>query len=159
MKVRRFYIPFSYNNKIISKSKYRIYRDVVLLTPGEFVDALSNDKAIIKANVLKNTALKWESRYLDIDHAVNKVLARIGYVEPRGWNGKAVIGDLFILPITQNARDTIALIDAGLITDVSVEIRTEEFWCEEKEGFEITDITYLGVGIVTKGACPDAKIR
>ena len=158
-RVRRFLVPFSYDDKIIQKSKDRVYYNVTLMTPGRYVDALTNEPALIKSDVLSEYALNWESFYLDIDHDVYSVLSRIGYVEPKGWDGKSVKANLKILPITQNARDVISLIDAGLITDVSVEMRTEEVWDYSSEAYVPQSITFTGVGIVTQGACPDAKIK
>ena len=158
-KIRRFSLPLQYDEKLISKDKYRIYWNAVLMTPGTYIDALSGEVSIIDREVLRKTALNWSENYLNIDHDVYSVLSRIGYVEPKGWNGESVIGNLKILPVTQRAKDVISLIDAGLITDLSVEMKSVEEWDNRKSGWRILDITYTGAAIVTKGACPHAKIK
>lgn len=162
--IRRFSVPLKYDTKVVEKySRDRVYRDAVALTPGSYVDALTNTTAEFSKQLLVEKAYSWERNergfvHLDIDHDIYHCLSRIGYVEPVGWSRNAVRVNLRIPAITQNAKDVIALIDAGMVNDLSVEVRTKEEWLDEKSVFMINDVVFTGLAVVTMGACRDAKI-
>jgi len=105
---------------------------------------------------LRKSARNWESNHLNIDHNWG-VLARIGHVDNVHWN-EAVRGDLVIYPITNGARDTIALIDAGMVNELSVELMSRDVWKAEEEKRYATDITFVGLAVVTMGACRETVI-
>lgn len=161
MNRRKVFVDFDYKRKnIIEKSNDRTYKDCVFLNPGMYTDHLSMQKVSYPETILSEFAENWpEQCFLDIDHNITSVLSRIGFVENQHWNGKAVVGDIRILPITTFATDTISLIDAGLITDLSIEAFTEDGWNDEKGCIEVTKIEFIGVGVVTKGADENAKIN
>ena len=146
--------------KIIQKSKVRTYRNVPVLTPGEYNDALSRTTCDYPLKTLRECAMNWSGTYLDIDHDISHVLSRIGWVEPKGWNDKknAVMVDMKILPVTNNTKDTIALIDNKLINAVSIEAFTSDTWDDEKGMPSISNIDFCGLAIVTVGACDGAMI-
>jgi phage head maturation protease len=149
---------------IISKSKEVniakdvVYKDCTLLTEGVFTDAASRRTIKYPAHVLKKNAQNWGDNYLSINHD-NNPLSKIGFVENPRWKDNKLMVDLRILPITQNAKDVINLIDAGLVDNLSVEALTEEKWNSKDHLLEITDIKFLGASIVLTPACEDAVIQ
>ena len=161
MKKVRLSVPFSYDNKIIEKSTTRTYRNVPILHPGEYSDGYSRTMCYYSKDVVKKYAMNWDEKYLDIDHDVHKVLSRIGWVEPKGWDAKqnAVVADLKILPVTQNAKDTIALIDNKLIDSVSVEMYISDSWDDEKDMQRADEILFSGLGVVTHPSDNLARIK
>ncbi len=155
----RLTIPFEYNNKIIQKAgDARIYLDTILLTPGSWTDAMSMSPTEYTSEELERSAGKWESDYLNVDHSYT-VCDRLGYVRNPHWYNESVMGDLHIYPITQTAKDTIALIDANLINSLSVELNSNDVWKSSEEKRYATDITFVGAAVCTFPACPDSKIR
>lgn len=155
--LRMPYVKFEYNKKLIGKSTdVRIYRGATILTEGAFTDSLTREPVIYYSDVLRSTVNNWESNYLNIDHSHN-ILDRIGKVEnPRFENGKVKV-DLYIHPITQNAKDTISLIDAGYINWLSVEIMSDDAWNKNNERY-VKDMVYIGLAIVSTPACKEALI-
>jgi len=152
-------VPFKYNKKEISKSTdIRIYRDVTLLTPGEYSDSLSSYPIRYTSSELKNAASKWEENYLNLDHSWN-TLDRIGYVENPRFQDGAIKADLYIVPVTRNAKDTIGLIDAGLVNWLSVELKSEDVWNSSDNKKDATNIVFIGAAIVLYPACSDARIK
>jgi len=151
-------IKFEYDNKIIQKSTdFRVYSDAILLTPGEYTDSMSASPIVYTEENISETADKWESNYLNLDHSY-EVLSRVGYVKNCYFKKGSVRGDLYIAPITTAAKDAIALIDAGLINWLSVEITTQDIWNAEDNKRYATDITYIGAAVVTTPACPSSRI-
>jgi len=150
-------VKLSYDDKIIEKDgNARIYRDATLLTPGAWSDSTGMSAIEYTKEELKKSASNWESNYLNVDHNWG-VLSRIGRVENTHWN-KAVKGDLYIYPITQGAKDTIALIDGGLVNELSVELMSRDVWKAEDEKRYATDISFVGLAVVTLGACSETSI-
>ena len=151
------YVKFEYNKRLIGKaSDVRIYRDVTMLTEGAFSDSLTMESVAYRKDVLQKTVKNWRSNYLNIDH-YNIVLDRIGRVENPRWEDGKVKGDLYIHPITQTAKDTIALIDSGEVNWLSVEIMTEDAWDKNNERY-VKDMDYIGLAVVTAPACKGALI-
>jgi len=151
------YVEFKYNKRLIGKTTdVRIYRDVTLLSEGVFSDSLTREGVAYNRDVLERTANVWQSNYLNIDHS-HGVLDRIGTVENVYYDDGKVKGDLYIHPITENARDTIRLIDKGLINWLSVEIMTEDAW-DKGDNRYVKDMEYIGLAVVTAPACKDALI-
>ena len=77
--------------------KSRIYRDTILLTPGEFSDSITMSPVNYTADELAKSATNWSANYLNVDHCfeVNK---RLGFINNPYWDGNSVKGDLFIFP-------------------------------------------------------------
>jgi len=128
-----------------------------LLTPGSWSDSTGMSPIEYTESELRKSAKHWESNFLNIDHNWG-VLSRIGHVQNTHWDG-AVKGDLMIYPITQSARDTIALVDAGLINELSVELMSRDVWKAEEERRFATDITFIGLAVVVMGACSETRIK
>lgn len=139
-------------------SDLRIYKDVLLITPGVWTDAMTKSPVVYTEKALKEGHLKWKSNYLNVDHSF-KTTDRIGYIVNPYYGKKGVMADLHIYPITQTARDTISLIDAGLVNWLSVEILTvDRFDTQEFKRFA-EEIEFLGAAVVTSPACKEARIK
>lgn len=152
-------VPFKYNDKILQKSTdARIYRDCILLTPGDWTDASTMAPVEYSMDELQKSATMWESEYLNLDHSFH-VLDRIGHVRNQRWFMGAVAGDLYIYPVTNAARDSIALIDSNLINELSVELYCEELWDSDTQIRKATDIRFVGLALVTRGACSETRVR
>ena len=152
-------ISFKYNTKIISKSSdARIYTDCILLTEGEYSDSIGRQPVVYSQYELSKAVKNWESNYLNLDHSF-EVLKRLGFIKnPHlGKNGE-ILGDLYIFPITQTARDTIALIDNGLINWLSVELTSEDTWDSIVCKRNATDIRFIGAAIVTYPADSNTRV-
>ena len=145
------------------KSKERIFRNAILLTPGQWADSVSNMYNDYPKEILKKYARNIKDNIIDFDHEYRKVLSRIGRVENQHWDESknAIVGDLYITTQTQVARDVISLIDEGLINGVSVELGTRDVWDYSKDMPRVEYIEFYGVSIVPKefAACRDARIK
>lgn len=152
-------IKLEYNTKVISKSHdYRIYKDAVLLTPGEWSDSITNSPIRYSSIALSKYASNWIDRYLNLDHNWS-VVNRIGVVEnPKFFNGK-LMADLYINPITTNARDTIALIDANMIRHLSVELQSDDYWDSSDRIRCADNIQFMGCAVVTSPADINTRIK
>jgi len=136
----------------------KIYRDCVLLTEGSYQDSTSMRVHFYDGSVLKKCATNWKSNYLNINHSQHP-LDRIGYVENQRWNGKSILADLRILPITSRAKDIINLIDNGLVENLSIEAEIDREFDKRINMMKVTNIEFLGCAIVTDPACKDAVIK
>ena len=156
--LRTLHVKFEYDTELIGKSTdVRIYRNVTILNPGIFSDSITRTGVKYSKALLKKTCKNWESNYLNIDHS-DRTLDRIGTVENPHFEGGAVKADIYIHPVTQNAKDTIALIEAGLVNWLSVEILTEDDWDENSQRY-VKDMLYIGLAVVTLPADPKTKIK
>ena len=158
-KTRYIDVPFQYDSIIKSKAtSATIYRGAILLTPGKFADKITNDFVLYKAEILRKYAKNWISNYLNLDHS-RFPLHRIGYVENPRFQDNALKGDLYIFPLTTTAKDTIALIDNGLVNKLSIEMRTDDYY-DYREGCIIADdIEFIGCAVVTNPADPHTRIK
>ncbi len=152
-------VKFDYNKRIISKSTdAKIYRGVTLITPGTFVDSITQAPVKYSKEVLREFASNWTENYLNLDHSY-ETLDRIGYIENPRFEDGVVKADLYIYPVTDNAKDVINLIDNGLINWLSVEITTEDYWSQEDDRRYAQDIEYIGAAIVLHPACEGSRIN
>jgi hypothetical protein len=151
-------IPFRYDEKLLSKSTdVRIYKGAILLTPGEYTDALSRTPTVYTETELKNSATRWEANFLNLDHS-DEVLKRVGYVKNTYYKNQSIRGDLYIFPVTQEAKSAIGLIDSGLVNWLSVELTSEDYWDNKLNKRCASDISYIGCALVTFPACPDTRV-
>lgn len=135
-----------------------IFKQAKLLTPGIYTDNYSKKRVNYNKEILKANAQNWSNpAYVNIDHDMS-LLKRIGTVQNQGWKDNSVVADLVLAPVTTAAKDVINLIKKGLATDLSIEALTDEEWDPINKYFNLTDIKFTGVAIVTRGACPDSKI-
>jgi len=150
---------FVYDNKIIQKSgDARVYNNAILLTPGSWSDAMTKAPVEYTEDQLCKSASRWEENYLNIDHS-RGTLDRIGTVNNPRWFKGCVMADLFIYPITQNAKDAIALIDSGMVNSLSVELSSLDKWDNNTNKRFAEDITFFGLAVCTDPACKDTKIK
>ena len=154
-----FTLPENIASRIIYKSgDSKIYKDVVILTPGDWSDAITNAPVRYTSDELRASCNNWTKNYLNLDHNWT-VLNRIGYVlNPRYVNNK-VVADLQIFRATQNGKDTIESIEEGLINEVSVELLSTDRWDSKENVRFATDIEFIGCAIVTEGACRETRIK
>ena len=152
-------IDFKFDSKTISKStNARIYKGVIILTPGKYADSLTKDYVLYTPEILRKYATNWSSNYVNIDHS-QSVIHRVGYILNPRWEEGAVRGDLYIFPYTTVARDTIALIDNNMINHLSSEIITTDHYDYLEKCIVVDDIEFFGCAIVTNPACEDARIK
>lgn len=152
-------IKFDYDKKYISKdTDFRIYRDAIMLTPGEFTDSLSRYPVVYTEEELKKSAKIWSDNYLNVDHSF-EVQKRIGFVKNSYYKDGGVRGDLYIHQLTNASKETIALIDAGLVNWLSVELLTEDKWNAEDNKRYASDIEFIGCAVVLHPACDGTKIN
>jgi len=156
-KLRVHNIDFDYDTKVFGKSTdVRIYHDAVMIAPGSHTDSITMSPVEYTPELLQRTVNNIQENYLNIDHS-HETLKRIGrFVNPY-WDGEKVRADLYIYPVTQNSRDTIELIDNGLVNWLSVELITEDGWNHNNERY-VKDLEYIGLAVVTAPACRESKI-
>lgn len=158
--LKAFRVPLQYKkSRVVEKSNKVVFKDAILLTEGTYVDAFSKTPTYFPNEVIRRYHANWESDYIDIDHKFDSVLYRIGKVKNPKFANNKLKADLEIYTVTQNAKDVVALINAGLITDVSVEVEVDEEYDPSLQCMKATSLKFIGVGIVTEGACPSAKIK
>jgi len=152
-------LPNEISKMIIHKSgDSKIYRDVVIFTPGDWTDAITNAPVRYSTHELKKSYNKWSKNYLNLDHSWS-VLDRIGYVNNVRYQNEKLIADLQIFRDTQNGKDVIESIENGLINELSVELLSTDVW-DSKEMIRLaTDLEFIGCAIVTEGACAETKIK
>lgn len=151
-----------YKKKIIQKgnSDVRIFYDATLITPGEWTDMASRRSIIYTPRELQLGVNRWLKNTLNLDHSWS-VLSTIGTVQNPRWENNSVVGDLYINRITTAGKDTVALIDAGLVNSLSVELQSLDVRDSDEYGLFATDIDFIGCAVIYGdiGACPEAKIR
>jgi len=159
-------LPFSYKVKTygperLYKSNVRIYEGATLLTPGSWADSVTNAPVLYRSDILKKYASNWEDNILTLGHDPmgSDPLKVVGTVQNQRWSNGAVIGDLYINTSTQNGRDAVALIEAGLINNVSVEM-TKDYWDSVNNTRYADNIRFQGVAIVgSHPACKNTRIK
>jgi hypothetical protein len=151
-----------FQNKIIEKgnSEVRVYKNATLITPGEWSDMKSMKAITYTPGELQKASNRWLKNTLNLDHEW-KVLNTVGTIENCRWFNGAVIADLHINKITEAAKDTIALIDAGLINHLSVELQSEDFRDYDNHKILAKEIEFIGCAIIygDLGACSQARIN
>lgn len=152
-------VEFTYDAKEVSKAtNAKIYRGAIILTPGKYADSATRDYVYYSPEVLRKYATNWSTNYLNIDHSTS-VIHRIGYVRNPRFEDNAVKADLYIFPYTSVARDTIALIDNGLVNSLSCEIITTDHYDYLQKCIVVDDIEFFGCAVVTNPACKEARIK
>ena len=152
-------IPLTYDTTILQKSgDAKIYSNAILLTPGSWSDCLTKAPVEYTDIQLKLSASKWESNFLNIDHS-QSTLDRIGYVKNQHWRDGKILGDLYIYPITQNARDIIGMIDNGLVNSLSVELSSVDRWDFQTNKRFAENIIFYGLSVVLTPACDQTRIK
>jgi len=153
-------LPIDISNKFISKSgDSRTYRDVVLLTPGDWTDSQTRAPVRYTPELLKSFYSNWSRNFLNLDHKWT-VLNRVGWVQnQRCLKDGTIIADLKISKVTQNGRDIVESIEDGLINELSVELLSDDKWDSDNLIRLASDIEFIGCAIVTDGACEETRIK
>ena len=157
--IHKHILKLSYDTTTLSQYEdYRVYRNSVILSPGEWTDCISRTPVVYTESELNKGATNWKENFLNIDHSLS-VNDRIGYVM-KAYGDKGVVkADLYINKKLQTGKDTIARIDCGLVNGVSAELITNDIYDFEENKYMASDITFLGAAVVCIGACSDAKVR
>lgn len=150
-------IEMIYKSKGSNIAGDRVYKGCVLLTEGIYTDSFSKRTMFYDGRVISKNAKNWQSNYLTIDHS-KSIMDRIGYIENPRWDGKSLLADLRIMPITQRAIDLISLIDNKMASGFSIEAETKEVYDSKRKMLMLSEIQFLGGSIVTSPACEDAGI-
>lgn len=155
-------LDFNYNTSIIQKSNgQKVYKDVVILTPGVWADSISNSQIMYKEDVIRRDYSNWDNlKYVNLGHS-HFPLDLVGTVQdPYYDNG--VRADLRLNSNTSNGRDIIELIDQGLINKLSVELRTQDYWDSQNMVRCVGKALFMGVSILGPNqtpACAEARIK
>lgn len=149
----------SHKSKIIGKSgEFKVYRDVLLLRNGTWTDSVSMTPTVYSKEAINKFGKNWSENYLNNDHS-RAVTDRLGFVKnPYGVGGK-LYGDLYILRKTSTQKDTIALIEAGLVNHLSVEVLTEDEWNSDEQKNYVSSMEFVGTAVCTEPACEDTYIK
>lgn len=139
-----------------------LVRGVTVLGNGTWTDSAQGTPCDYSSDVLERYASNWVddamwSRHAGgVPRAITDKVGRI--INQRGLNGD-VVADLHYHGVTQESRDTIAMVKAGLANFVSVEHAGKEKWNPGKKRYEAQEITFTGIATVNRGACARCTIR
>ena len=148
----------SYDNFSIDKSeKFRIYKNAVILTEGEWSDSITMSPIVYTKAELEKGATNWKSNFLNIDHSFS-VDDRIGYVMHPHYDNGAVKGDLHIHRDLQKGKDTIERIDCGLVNSISAELTTNDRYDSDSRKYLACDLTFLGSAVCLFPAADGTRI-
>jgi phage head maturation protease len=155
-------IDFVYDKSLIQKSHgYEVYKDVTILTPGEWADSITNAKVLYREDVLRKSYTNWDKySYVNLGHS-HYPLDFVGTVQNKYYEN-GVKADLFINQNTSNGRDIIEKINADEVNKLSVELRTQDYWDVEHMMRSPEKMLFLGVSILgpfPSPACTDARIK
>ena len=134
--------------------------NATLITPGAWTDMASRTEINYSPRELQMASTRWLKNILNLDHEW-KVLNTIGTVQSPRWQDNAVKGNLYINTVTSAGKDTVALIDAGLVNALSVELQSLDVRESETNKLFASDIDFIGCAVIygDMGACPDSRIR
>lgn len=157
--IHKLKVPLEYKSKIITKSAGdRIYKDVILLTAGEWTDSVTRSPVKYTETVLKKYAKNWISNFLNLDHSF-ETLNRIGWVENNYYSKGKLMGDIRISTDVPNGKAAVAHIDAGLVNGLSVEVASEDKW-DPKENIRLADeLDFMGCAVTTYPADENTRIK
>lgn len=135
-----------------------VVKDVTLLSAGVWADSVTKTPVLYSPETLKNYYNNWSNTDLNINHS-HGLLERIGKIENIRFVLNKIIGDLVIYPITQTARDVIALLKSKVFkVGVSVEMKTVDLYNVDLHVLEAAVLEFVGAALVTNPACKDAYI-
>jgi hypothetical protein len=157
--IHKHILNLSYDTTTLSQYEdYRIYRNAVILAPGEWTDSITHNPVVYSEVELTRGATNWKENYLNIDHSFS-VNDRIGYVMNQHADKGKVLGDLYINKNVQTGKDTIERIDCNLINGVSAELTTNDIYDYKTNKYLASDLTFLGCAIVTYPAAIGSRVR
>ncbi len=137
----------------------KTYHDVTLLGVGVWTDSKSGQRIEYTADVLEKYATNWAQNRLSIDHD-HTTLGTVGEVINQYYNANTqeIRGDLTIDPITQPAKDIMALVDKGRVKALSTEVKTIDTFDPKTKRYKAQSLEFYGQSIVLRGACPTCTL-
>jgi len=137
-------------------------KDVPLLATGTWTDSNFGTPLFYPEDVLERYAENWIDNSLWSRHggfAPRSITDKIGEVTNLHYNGGAVRGDLVLHGKSSTSRDTIEMLENGLVNYVSVEHGGSERWNEDTQSYIAEDLAFYGVAVVNRGACETCTIN
>lgn len=150
-----------------------LIHDVPMLAAGVWTDSAKQTPLDYSPGVLQRHAANWLDNGMWSRHlggVPRRITEKVGDIRlPRfmeavpGPDGQAVenavVADVFLHQLTQESRDTAAMVKAGLAPYVSVEHGGAERWNAGRQLYEIQDLFFTGAAIVNRGACAKCRIN
>ncbi|HIH03782.1 MAG TPA: hypothetical protein HA263_08040 [Methanoregulaceae archaeon] len=149
-----------------------LIHDVPMLAAGIWTDSAKQTPLDYSASVLERNHTNWLDRSGWSRHgggvprritekvAEARNLRFMATVEVGGQTVEnAIVADVFLHQLTQESRDTAALVKAGLAAFVSVEHGGQEKWNVGRRLFELQDLYITGFAIVNRGACAKCRLN
>ncbi|HPY61095.1 MAG TPA: hypothetical protein PLG55_10285 [Methanospirillum sp.] len=133
-----------------------------MLGAGTWTDSAKKTPLYYSEDVLRRNAGNWVdnshwSRHLGgVPRRVGEMIGRT--TNPRFEDGH-IVADIEYHALSQDSRDTIAMIEAGVANFVSVEHGGRERWNVGTKQYEAEELFFTGSATVNKGACQTCKIR
>ena len=139
-----------------------LVKGVKMLGAGTWTDSAKKTPLYYSEDVLRRNAGNWVdnshwSRHLGgVPRRVGEMIGRT--TNPRFEDGH-IVADIEYHGLSQDSRDTIAMIEAGVANFVSVEHGGRERWNVGTKQYEAEELFFTGSATVNKGACQTCKIR
>lgn len=145
-----------------------IYHDVVILSPGVWNQQDKESQIYYPQEICSRDAKNWKRSFIYRMHTKRKdgtpvdSFNIVGMTEKQHFDyiKNAIVADLRIIPITQNAKDVINQIDRGIIKYLSPEVRTWDKYNYYNKRREVYKLEFNGVALVIDNpACKTAAIN
>ena len=139
-----------------------IVRGVKLLAAGIWTDSAQGTPLEYSSDVLQRYAGNWVDSAMWSRHSggvPRNITEKVGEVLNQRYENEAVVGDLHYHGLTQQSRDTIAMVKAGQANFVSVEHGGKEKWNPGRRIYQAEELTFTGLATVNRGACAKCTIR
>lgn len=139
-----------------------IVRGVKLLAAGTWTDSAQGTPLEYSSDVLQRYAGNWLDSAMWSRHSggvPRNITEKVGEVLNQRYENEAVVGDLHYHGLTQQSRDTIAMVKAGQANFVSVEHGGKEKWNPGRRIYQAEELTFTGIATVNRGACAKCTIR
>lgn len=139
-----------------------IVRGVKLLAAGIWTDSAHRTPLEYSSDVLQRYAGNWLDSAMWSRHSggvPRNITEKVGEVLNQRYENEAVVGDLHYHGLTQQSRDTIAMVKAGQANFVSVEHGGKERWNPGRRIYQAEELTFTGIATVNRGACAKCTIR
>ena len=139
-----------------------LIRGVKLLAAGIWTDSAQGTPLEYSSDVLQRYAGNWVDSAMWSRHSggvPRNITEKVGEVLNQRYEDEAVVGDLHYHGLTQQSRDTIAMIKAGMANYVSVEHGGKEKWNPGRRIYQAEELTFTGIATVNRGACAKCTIR
>jgi len=139
-----------------------LVKGVKMLGAGVWTDSAKKTPLYYSEDVLRRNAGNWVdnshwSRHLGgVPRRVGEMIGRT--INPRFEDGH-IVADIEYHALSQDSRDAIAMIEAGVANFVSVEHGGRERWNVGTKQYEAEELFFTGSATVNKGACQTCKIR